>query len=112
MVVFDLGKHMDEHGFKLEDVSPKQLLSETMEGIREAMSAIEKPVDAILVGERVYRAMVDRLEEWVPSGDLVPHRPEVSFQGIRVYVVKDEEERFAMRWGLWEEGKKVLEVVE
>jgi hypothetical protein len=112
MTVIDLGKNMGQYGVQVSELSPRQLLAEAMEGIREVLKDIEKPVDGILVSERVYRAMVDRLEEWTPEGDLVPHSPDVVLNGIRVYVCKDELDRFELRWRLWEEGKKILEVVE
>lgn len=110
MTIIDLGKNLSQYGVQINDVSPKQLLVETLEAIREIVE--KKPVDAILVGSHVYGSMVDRLEEWCREGELVPYRPDVVFRGIRVYVFKSEEERMSLRWGLWQSGKKVLEVVE
>ena len=112
MSVIDLGKNLSESGFRLEEVSSKQLLVEAIEGMGEAIQYKEKGVGAILVGERVYRAMVERLEEWTPDGNVFPYEPDVFFRGIRVYVYKSEEERLSLKWGLCERGKKVLEVVE
>ena len=112
MTVIDMGKHLSQYGVQISDVSPKQLLAEVMEELRERIALVERPEDAILVGERVYRAMVGRLEEWTPEGELVPHSPDLSVRGIRVYVFQDEEERMSLRWCLWQAGKKILEVVE
>lgn len=112
MSVVDMGKHLSQYGLQISDVSPKRLLSEMLEAIVEAKSRIDRPVDAILVGERVYKSMVDRLEEWTPECDLVPHCPDVSLRGIQVYVYKSEGDRLALRFGLLGDGKKVLEVLE
>lgn len=112
MTIIDMGKHLGQYEVLINHVSPGQLFAEALEVIREAIAREDRPVDAILVGEQVYQALVCRRDSRALDGELPSYRPDLVLNGIRVYVCRDEDERFCMRWDLWDAGKKILEVVE
>lgn len=112
MTVIDMGKHLSQYKVLIDHVSPGQLFAEALEAIREAIAREDRPVDAILVGEQVYRALVCRVDARAFDGELPSYRPDLVLNGVRVYVCRDEDERFCMRWDLFDAGKKVLEVRE